>query len=45
MSRTEAAGKSKWKGGQKIKVSEGKVNFENTKRQMKYRGIELRGAG
>lgn len=45
MSRTEAAGKSKWKNGQKIKVSEGKINFDEVKEQMKIKKVELRGAG
>jgi tRNA-splicing ligase RtcB len=45
MSRTEAAGKSKWKNGQKIKVSEGKIDFDKVKEQMKIKGVELRGAG
>lgn len=45
MSRTEAAGKSKWKNGQKIKISEGKINFDEVKEQMKIKKVELRGAG
>lgn len=45
MSRTEAAGKSKWIKGKKTKVSEGKINFDQVKEQMKFNRVELRGAG
>lgn len=45
MSRTEAAGKTKWKNGEKIRVSEGKINFNEVKEQMKLGNVELRGAG
>ena len=45
MSRTEAAGKKKWKNGKTIYVSKGKVDFDKVKNQMTESGIELRGAG
>jgi tRNA-splicing ligase RtcB (3'-phosphate/5'-hydroxy nucleic acid ligase) len=50
MSRTEAAGKKKWRrddNGVKrpTVISKGKVNFDAVKATMKERKIELRGAG
>jgi tRNA-splicing ligase RtcB len=45
MSRTEAAGKSKWKGGKKIKVSEGKVSQAMMDEWVNKAGVVLRGAG
>ncbi len=46
MSRTEAAGKSKWVKGQKTRVSEGKVSREMMREWVKDRAnVELRGAG
>jgi len=51
MSRTQAAGKKKWvyHAGQKRKVptliSKGKVDFENTKAEMRRQGIVLKGSG
>jgi tRNA-splicing ligase RtcB len=45
MSRTEAAGKSKWKGGKKIKISEGKVSQAMMDEWVNKAGVVLRGAG
>lgn len=45
MSRTEAAGKSKWKQGKKIRVSEGKVSQEMMNDWISKKGVCLRGAG
>lgn len=51
MSRAEAAGKKKWvkdeKTGRKspIVVSKGKIDFDEVKKEMSARKIELRGAG
>jgi tRNA-splicing ligase RtcB len=43
MSRTEAAGKSRWIGGVKKRISEGKISQQMMKDATKH--IELRGAG
>jgi tRNA-splicing ligase RtcB len=45
MSRTQAAGKAKWIGGKKVRVSEGAVNMEAVRERIKGQGIQLRGAG
>jgi tRNA-splicing ligase RtcB len=50
MSRNEAAGKKKWikdRDGIKrpVVVGRGKVNFEKVKRDVREKGIELRGSG
>jgi tRNA-splicing ligase RtcB len=45
MSRTEAAGKVKWKHGVKTRVSEGKVSTAMMHDWVKGAGVELRGAG
>ena len=46
MSRTEAAGKSKWKNGQKVLVSEGKITQEMMDDWVvKRANVELRGGG
>lgn len=45
MSRTQAAGKAKWRRGKKIHVTRGVVNYERVKQEMKTKGIELRGGG
>jgi tRNA-splicing ligase RtcB (3'-phosphate/5'-hydroxy nucleic acid ligase) len=50
MSRNEAAGKKKWikdRDGVKrpVVVGRGKVNFEKVKRDVREKGIELRGSG
>ena len=46
MSRTEAAGKTKWKNGVRTKISEGKVSEEMMTEWVKGRAnIELRGGG
>lgn len=44
MSRTQAAGKRRWRRGRWEQVSPGLVNFEQVKAQLRSRGIELRGA-
>lgn len=44
MSRTQAAGKTKFKNGQRIKVSEGLVNEDEMRSKMLERGIHLFGA-
>ena len=45
MSRTQAAGKTRWKGGQKVKVSEGAVSPAMMRAWVERAGVELRGAG
>lgn len=45
MSRTEAAGKVKWRNGQKTRVSEGKVSQSMMSEWVQRAGVELRGAG
>jgi tRNA-splicing ligase RtcB len=45
MSRTEAAGKSKWVNGRKTRVSEGKVSQQMMNEWVRRCGVELRGAG
>jgi tRNA-splicing ligase RtcB len=45
MSRTEAAGKSKWKGGKKIRISEGKVSQTMMDEWLHRAGVVLRGGG
>lgn len=45
MSRTEAAGKCKWKGGQKVRVSAGRVSQDMMDQWVRDAGIELRGGG
>jgi tRNA-splicing ligase RtcB len=45
MSRTEAAGKCKWKGGQKVRVSEGKVSQHMMDEWLADANVELRGGG
>lgn len=45
MSRTRAAGKSIWKGGQKVRVSRGEVNFRRVEHELADIGVELRGGG
>ncbi len=45
MSRTQAAGKRRWRRGRWVQVSPGLVNFEQVKAQLRSRGIELRGGG
>lgn len=45
MSRTEAAGKSKWIRGQKVRVSEGKVSRESMEEWLRQKGVILRGGG
>ena len=43
MSRTEAAGKSKWIHGKKVRVSEGKISRDSMDSWMKEKGVILRG--
>ncbi len=45
MGRMEAAGKMKWINGERVRVSEGKVNEEAVRSRIADMGIELRGAG
>lgn len=45
MSRTEAAGKVKWIGGRRTRVSEGKVSRSDMEAWMQRAGVALRGAG
>lgn len=45
LSRTQAAGKRKWKKGRLISVSGGAVNFQKVKEDIRKKGIELRGGG
>lgn len=43
ISRTQAAGKRRWKNGRLQQLSEGSVRWGNVKKLMKQRGIVLRG--
>jgi tRNA-splicing ligase RtcB len=45
MSRTQAAGKSRWIKGKKTKISEGEVDFGSVKERIKSQGTILKGAG
>jgi len=45
MSRTQAAGKVKWKGGQRVRVSEGLINEEDMRKRVADKGVFLFGAG
>nr|BDD44989.1 RNA-splicing ligase RtcB [Spirochaetaceae bacterium] len=45
MSRTKAAGKTKWKKGRKVHVSDGVVSREMMHDWVRSAGVELRGAG
>jgi tRNA-splicing ligase RtcB (3'-phosphate/5'-hydroxy nucleic acid ligase) len=45
MSRTQAAGKSKWVNGKKVRVSEGLVNMDQVRQRLTEQNIILRGAG
>lgn len=45
LSRTQAAGKSKWKNGQKIRVSEGLINEDEMRREVASREVLLFGGG
>lgn len=45
MSRTQAAGKTRWKGGRKVSVSEGAVSPAMMREWVERAGVELRGAG
>lgn len=45
MSRTQAAGKRRWKKGVSTIVSKGEVDFDSVKETMVSANIELRGAG
>lgn len=45
MSRTEAAGKSRWKGGVKVRLRQGKISPGMMHEWVKRAGVELRGGG
>lgn len=45
MSRNEAAGKSVWKKGQKVRVSEGKINEAEMRKKIAAQGVRLYGGG
>lgn len=45
MSRTQAAGKTRWKGGKKVRVSDGAVSPQMMREWVDRAGVELRGAG
>jgi len=45
MSRTEAAGKSRWAKGKKVKISEGKINEAEMRKKVAAQGVRLYGAG
>lgn len=45
MSRTMAAGKSRWKNGQKVRVSDGLINEEQMRQSVAEKGVMLFGAG
>jgi len=43
MSRTQAAGKSRWKGGVRRRVGKGLIDWNTVNRELKERGIVIRG--
>lgn len=43
MSRTQAAGKAKWRDGRQVRVTRGLINWSAVKAEMAEKGIELRG--
>lgn len=45
MSRTKAAGKTRWRGGKRTRISEGCVSREMMDEWIGQMGVELRGAG
>jgi tRNA-splicing ligase RtcB len=45
MSRTQAAGKKRWKNGKPEFVGKGLVDWKSVKKQIKKQGVVLRGAG
>jgi len=45
LSRTQAAGKRKWKKGKLISVTGGIINFQKVREDIRDKGIELRGGG
>jgi len=45
MSRTEAAGKSRWRKGKKESISKGRVDWDDVRARLRERGLELRGGG
>ena len=46
MSRTRAAGKSKWKNGKRVIIQKGEINWEETRSRLYQQNkIEIRGAG
>lgn len=45
MSRTQAAGKKRWKNGQAQFLSKGLVDWPSVKKSIKKQGIQLRGGG
>jgi tRNA-splicing ligase RtcB len=45
MSRTAARGKTRWKKGRKVQLSEGRVSREMMMSWVNKQGVELRGAG
>jgi tRNA-splicing ligase RtcB (3'-phosphate/5'-hydroxy nucleic acid ligase) len=45
MSRTKAAGRSRWKSGRKIRQSDGEISHDMMMDWVRRAGVELRGAG
>jgi tRNA-splicing ligase RtcB len=45
MSRTKAAGKSRFVKGKVVRLSEGLVNMEAVRKRIAAQGVQLRGAG
>lgn len=45
MSRTQAAGRVRWRKGRKVRVKEGQISREQMLRRVQQMGVELRGAG
>ncbi|HMB68551.1 MAG TPA: RtcB family protein, partial [bacterium] len=45
MSRTEAAGKARWRDGRKVRVTPGKISRREMEGWVHRAGVELRGAG
>ena len=43
MSRTQAAGKRRWKGGRQQRISKGLIDWDTVNRELKAQGIIIRG--
>jgi tRNA-splicing ligase RtcB len=45
MSRTQAAGKSRWRKGKKESITKGVVDWDAVREKLRLQGVELRGGG